>query len=282
MTHVSDSSRPLLKKWQVNAFTALFYGGSLTALSFLWYSDYSTGRFHAFNDMDEWKGVDKLGHATTAFHFARVQSDLFMAAGYPRRKASGFSALCSFGYMSVIEILDGFSAGWGFSVGDMVANTLGTGLFIAGELSGKDQLFSLKMSFHYSDFAQYNSSLLGENKLQQPLKDYNGQTYWLSVNIRNCLPDESLFPAWINLALGYGADGMTGGSENPTEVNGIAIPYFSRYSQWYLAPDIDFSKIPVRGRGWKLLLRSLNFIKFPAPALEFNNINGLKFHFLYF
>jgi len=279
---LADTLKPLFKKWQINTFAAVFYAGSLTGLSFLWYSDYSTGRFHAFNDMDEWKGIDKLGHMTTAHHFARVQSDLYQAAGYTRAQSARISALCSFGYMTVIEVLDGFSEGWGFSVGDMCANTLGTGLFVANELSGKENLLTVKMSFHYTGYAKYNPSLLGENKLQQPLKDYNGQTYWLSLNLKDCLPKESRFPAWLNLALGYGADGMIGGDKNPNEVDGVAVPFFNRYSQWYLAPDIDFSRIPVRGRGWKLLLRSLNFIKFPAPAIEWNSENGLKGHFLYF
>lgn len=279
---LADTLKPLFKKWQINTFAAVFYAGSLTGLSFLWYSDYSTGRFHAFNDMDEWKGIDKLGHMTTAHHFARVQSDLYQAAGYTRAQSARISALCSFGYMTVIEVLDGFSEGWGFSVGDMFANTLGTGLFVANELSGKENLLTVKMSFHYTGFAKYNPSLLGENKLQQPLKDYNGQTYWLSLNLKDCLSHESRFPVWLNLAMGYGADGMIGGDKNPTEVDGVAVPFFNRYSQWYLAPDIDFSRIPVRGRGWKLLLRSLNFIKFPAPAIEWNSENGLKGHFLYF
>jgi len=278
----ADTTKPLFKKWQINTFAAVFYAGSLTALSFMWYSDYSTGRFHMFNDLDEWKGIDKLGHMTTAHHFARVQSDLYQAAGYTRAQSARISALCSFGYMTVIEVLDGFSEGWGFSVGDMCANTLGTGLFVANELSGKENLLTVKMSFHYTGYAKYNPSLLGENKLQQPLKDYNGQTYWLSLNLKDCMPKESRFPAWLNLALGYGADGMIGGSENPTEVDGVAVPFFNRYIQWYLAPDIDFSRIPVHGRGWKLLLRSLNFLKFPAPAIEWNSENGLKGHFLYF
>ncbi|MPM02503.1 hypothetical protein SDC9_48752 [bioreactor metagenome] len=278
----ADTTAPLFKKWQVNTFAAAFYAGSLTGLSFLWYSDYSTGRFHFFNDMDEWKGIDKLGHMTSAFHLARVQSDLYQNAGYSRGQSARISLLCSFGYMSAIEILDGFSEGWGFSAGDMCANTLGLSLFAVNELTGKENLFTVKMGFHYTDFAQYNPSLLGENKLQQPLKDYNGQTYWLSLNIKECLKKESRFPAWLNVAVGYGAEGMTGAEVNPAIVDGKSLPEFARYSQWYIAPDIDFSKIPVRGRGWKLLLRSFNFLKFPAPALEWNAENGLKMHYLYF
>ena len=180
----SDTTRPLLKKWQVNTFAGAFYAGSLTGLSFLWYSDYSTGRFHFFNDMDEWKGMDKLGHMTSAFHLTRVQSDLYRNAGYTRGQAARISAICSFSYMSVIEILDGFSDGWGFSMGDMCANTLGVSLFALNEMTGKENLLSVKMGFHQTGYAQYNPSLLGENQLQQPLKDYKGQTYRQSMKIK--------------------------------------------------------------------------------------------------
>jgi len=279
---LTDTLKPLFKKWQVNTFAGVFYAGSLTGLSFLWYSDYSTGRFHFFNDSKEWKGIDKIGHMTTAFQLARVQSELYQAAGYTRSQSARISALCSFGYMTVIEVLDGFSDGWGFSVGDMTANTLGVSMFAVNELTKKENLLSIKFSCHPTDYAQYNPSLLGENFLQGSLKDYNGQTYWLSLNLKDCMHSESRFPAWLNMALGYGADGMIGGDYNPTEVDGVPVPFFRRYSQWYISPDIDFSKIPVRGRGWKLLLKGLNFIKFPAPALEWNAENGLKMHYFYF
>ena len=232
--------------------------------------------------MDEWKGIDKLGHFTSAFHLARVQSDLYQNAGYSRKSSAQISLACSFAYMSIIEVLDGFSDGWGFSVGDLCANTLGMSLFAVNEHTEKDNLVSVKMGFHQTKYAKYNPSILGENLLQQPLKDYNGQTYWLSLNIKECLKKESKFPPWLNIALGYGAEGMTGGDKNPDIVDGKPIPHFNRYSQLYIAPDIDFSKIPVKGRGWKLLLRSLNFLKCPAPALEWNSENGFRGHFIYF
>ncbi len=47
--------------------------------------------------------------------------------------------------------------------------------------------------------------MLGVNLLQQVLKDYNGQTYWLAFDIKPWLRKESHFPAWLNLSLGYGA-----------------------------------------------------------------------------
>ncbi len=34
------------------------------------------------------------------------------------------------------------------------------------------------------------------------LKDYNGQTYWLSFNVASFLPTNSGFPYWLNMSLG--------------------------------------------------------------------------------
>ena len=42
------------------------------------------------------------------------------------------------------------------------------------------------------------------------LKDYNAQTYWFSANLKSFFP-EIKFTAWLNVAVGYGAEGMFGG-----------------------------------------------------------------------
>jgi hypothetical protein len=40
-----------------------------------------------------------------------------------------------------------------------------------------------KFSFHTTQYAQYRPNVLGSSLAEQILKDYNGQTYWLSVNL---------------------------------------------------------------------------------------------------
>ena len=65
-----------------------------------------------------------------------------------------------------------------------------------------------KFSFSRSPYAQQRPNVLGSNLLEEILKDYNGQTYWFSANIYSFLHDESLFPKWLNVALGYGGEQM--------------------------------------------------------------------------
>ena len=127
----------------------------------------------------------------------------------------------------------------------MVANTVGSGLFIGQQLLWHEQRISLKYSFHPTELPQYNPQALGSNFMKQLIKDHNGITYWASFNIKSLFLDkESKFPAWLNFAFGYGADGMIGCFENPTEIDGVPVPYFDRKRQFYFSLDVDFTKIP--------------------------------------
>ena len=90
-------------------------------------------------------------------------------------------------------------------------------------------------------------------------------------------------PKWLCLSVGYGADGMMAKFANPYPTyQDKPFPYFDRYQQYYLSVDIDFNKIPTRSRLLKKLFQQLNLLKIPAPTLEWNQIQGLKFRPLYF
>ena len=130
-----------------------------------------------------------------------------------------------------MKLLDGFSKEWGASWGDLIANTSGTFVFVGQELLWKEQRIQMKFSFKPSEYAKYRPDLLGSNFLQQSIKDYNGQVYWLSFNI-NAFKKTSL-PNWLNVALGYGADGMYSG--NPFEKGA--------FREYYLSLDINLRKI---------------------------------------
>jgi hypothetical protein len=60
---------------------------------------------------------------------------------------------------------------------DIIANASGTALFVLW----KEQRITPKFSFHTTQYAQYRPNVLGSSLAEQMLKDYNGQTYWLSV-----------------------------------------------------------------------------------------------------
>ncbi len=252
---------------------------SLTGLYFLWYRDYPQSAFHFFNDNHEWLLMDKGGHAVAAAYISGIGYHSYRWAGVDKKRAAWFGGLLGFAYMLNIEILDGFSKEWGFSPGDLAANTAGVSLFVAQQLLWHEQRFTLKYSFHQTRYAGARPGVLGSNLISEMVKDYNGQTFWLSCNIKSFMPEKSRFPGWLNLAVGYGAEGMTGATGNFN-----ADPQFPEhpYRKFFLSADIDFSRIPVRSPLLKTLLTLLNFIKIPSPAIEFNSNGKLLVHPLYY
>jgi len=258
------------------------YTATLGVLYFAWYKDSNLTGFHWFNDNKAWLQVDKVGHATTAYVISNYAFWSLRWAGVNNNKSAVYAGIMGFTSMTVIEILDGFSSDWGASPGDLMANTAGSVLFTGQQLLWKEQRIRLKFSYQPTEYAQYRPDLLGDGALQRVLKDYNGQTYWLSANIKSFLHKDSGFPAWINVAVGYGAKGMLGSNTNPPEYNGQILPHADRVRQYYISMDVDWTRIKTNKKGLKFAFKVFNFIKIPFPALEYNKQNGMVFHWLYY
>src|SRR5215469_3915687 len=251
-------------------------------LNYLWYKKFPHSKFHYFNDNGEWLQVDKVGHATTAYNIAAIQSDLFFWAGVPRGTSALIGTGTALAFMTMIEVMDGHSTKWGFSKGDMLANLSGCLLHQGQQWMWGQQRISLKYSYHATLFPKYYPAELGSNLPQRMLKDYNGQSYWLSFNIGSFLPASAHFPQWLNLAAGYGAEGMVGAVTNPAEVDGKPVPYFRRYRQFYLSFDTDLYRLDGLSPLAATLLKVNRTIKTPAPALEWNEVQGFRFHPFYY
>jgi hypothetical protein len=274
---------------KIAALNIGIYGGSMTALYAAWYKKYPQSTFHTFNDAPEWMQMDKIGHTYSAYTMALYNYELWKTTGLSHKKRVWIAGLTGFTYQTVIEILDGFSADWGWSWSDVAANTTGSGLFIAQEFLWNDQRIKLKTSFHdkhYGDVELENRSnnLFGKTTAEKSLKDYNGQTYWATVNLKAFFPKSNL-PKWLNIAVGTGAEGLFGARSNFSQNDNAQIlfnrPDVKRTRQWYLAPDIDLSKIKTKSKFIKTGLLVLNSLKFPAPTIEIHN-NKLIWHWIYF
>ena len=258
------------------------YVTSLAGLYFAWYKDYPQSSFHLFDDNHEWMQVDKFGHLITACYISRIGYATYRWAGLNENRSAWFGGLLGFAYMLNIELLDGFSSTWGFSSGDFAANTLGCIIFTGQQLAWHEQRFSLKYSFHQTQYAQYRPDLLGDNLIQNMIKDYNGHSYWVSGNISSFLRKGSRFPKWLDISMGYSAEGMTGARENTLEKNGQPIPHFDRSRNFLLSLDVDLTRIPTKSTVLRSIFTLLGFIKIPAPALEYNTRGQFKFYPIYF
>ena len=121
-------------------------------------------------------------------------------------------------------------------------------------------------------WAQENKNQLGSNHIERAFKDYNGQTYWLTFNIKSVLQiNDDNFPSWLSLALGYGA-------------NKMLSPYNegdNRERQYFFSFDIDLNKIKTRSKTLNNILHTFGFLKFPMPTLELRS-NQIYFNPIYY
>ncbi|RLD44273.1 MAG: DUF2279 domain-containing protein [Bacteroidetes bacterium] len=275
----ADSVLDTGKLYTVSAIGGTFWIGSVIGLNSAWYSNYDQSSWHTFNDNAEWCQMDKLGHMGTSYYLGKVGYDLLRWSGVSHKKSTWYGGGFGFLYLSSIEMLDAYSTNWGFSWGDMTANAAGSILYIGQSLIWQEQRISMKYSFHTTSYADTRPDLLGNNYPEQMLKDYNGQSIWLSANIYSFLKEDTWFPKWLNIAAGYGAEGMLGGFSN-ADMNGNPINT-PRYRQYYLSLDVDWTRIPTKSKFLKTVFNLISFIKFPAPAIEFSS-QGTIFHPIYY
>jgi hypothetical protein len=252
------------------------YAMAYTGLALAWYQNYPSTRFHFFNDNHEWAQMDKMGHFLGGYQGARCQIGLLKWGGLSRQKSAFYGGLMGGLAMVPIELLDGFADKWGASWGDIAADLGGGAVAFANEMLWAEQRIQVKFSYHPSGYADLRPDLFGD-RYSRYLKDYNGQTYWLSFRVASFLPAGSFkdkYPKWLNFAVGYGANGLLGGYDR-----GLTPEIREReYRQYYLSPDIDLAAIPTQSGALRMVLNALSFIHLPSPALEYSSKHGFRWH----
>ena len=273
--------------WLVAGAQVGLWAGSFIALNKAWYADYPRTSFHFFNDNREWNQMDKLGHVFTTFQVSNISSKMWLWAGVNKKTSVWLGAASGIAYESIIEIQDAYSTEWGFSIGDMAANVIGAAAFVAQELTWNEKRIRFKLSFsnhdYPSDVRTRRDNLFGTTLPERYLKDYNSQTYWISINPHSFFK-ESNFPKWLNIAAGYSSDLMLGGTENKwkdKQGNLFDRSDIPRVRRFYISPDIDFTRIPTKSKFLKNVFLLMGGIKFPAPTLELDSKGKLRGHLIY-
>lgn len=256
------------------AANALFYTSSYIALNKAWYADYEKTGFHFFNDNSEWNQMDKAGHVWSTYQVSRWSAGMWKWTGLNPVQSAVAGGVTGMAYQSIVELQDAYSAAWGFSWGDMAANLAGAGTFVAQDLAWNEQRIQFKMGFYPyrypSALTARRNELFGTSTAERLLKDYNSQTYWVSGNLRS-LVNAPAFPKWLNVAVGYSAEGLYGGRANywkDDEGREFDYRHIARLRKFYLSPDIDLTRINVRKKWVRSVLSVVNSVKIPAPALE--------------
>jgi uncharacterized protein YfiM (DUF2279 family) len=249
------------------AVTNLVIGSTWTASVFglqnAWYKNSQSNNFHLFDDASNWMQMDKAGHFYTTAKLSLLTSDCYKWAGVNPKKAAIAGSLIGLGYQTTLEIFDGYSTDWGFSWSDMTANVLGAGFFLAQDLLWNEQRFIPKFSYHPTEYAAYRPSVLGSNFQERLLKDYNGQTYWISFSPAHIQRFQSL-PKWLCVSFGYSVDQKLVGDQD----NYLG---FQAQREWLFSLDVDFSQLKTKKKWVNTLLKQLNYIKIPFPTLSLKN-----------
>lgn len=289
-------NKPRLKSLVIGS--SIGYLSTTFAFYQLWYKDYPLVAFHLKDDWILWEHVDKYGHAFSAYQSAQAGHSLFSWAGISNRKSTFIGTGISILLMNTIEVMDGFSEGWGYSLYDAGFNTLGTTLFAAQQLTWEEQRILLKWSSTRPKYtkdpistndpnffgSQYYAAQghFGKYFWEYAFKDYNAMTIWTSISPGSFfLPKEnkSLLRS-LCFSLGFGGENIYGAAYNNYydplgRITSIGLP---RYKQFYISFDINTALIPTKSRLLKTIFSAINFIKIPAPALEFNTLGEIKFH----
>lgn len=280
---------------------AIIYGAVSTTLWNSWYKNYELGSFHFFDDRGEWENMDKAGHFFITYYESRWLFNGARWTGMDRKKAAWTGAGIAFGLQMTIEVMDGFSEKWGFSLADVGMNTLGAAMFVGQEYLWEEQRIVMKVSSNWKSYSneplysidgsevtslqERADNLYGTTIPQRFLKDYNAQTVWASANIHSFLPNKrtTKFPKWLNVAVGYGAENMFAGygyeftGENDATFV-VDSEQYPRYNQAFLSLDIDLTRIPTKSRVLQTIFSVIGHFKIPAPTLEYSKPNGFKFH----
>jgi uncharacterized protein YfiM (DUF2279 family) len=268
------------------------YASTLTLLYNVWYKNQNLVKWHSFNDNPEWLQADKFGHVLTTYDESLWGYEVFKWTGLSKNKAIWAGMASGMLFQTTFEMLDGFSSGWGFSWGDMIANSSGCALFGIQQAAWNEQRMTMKVGNFPKNYDKTpvkigneftsvyklarSSRLYGETYAQSFFKDYNAINWWLSINPKS-FAKKSNFPDWLNIAVGYSAENVFGAYGNlpPAEA-------YIRHRQYLLSLDIDLSRLKTKNKFLKTALKAFNFLKIPAPALEYNSLGKFKFHPLIF
>jgi len=118
-------------------------------------------------------GIDKLGHAFTAYGFTNAFADGLIHQGVERRRAATSGAIWSQALMMYVEVFDGYSVDHGFAREDVVMNLSGTTLaWLRNAYPGVGALVDYRQEYYPSGYKGFN-----------PVGDYAGMKYLFAFKL---------------------------------------------------------------------------------------------------
>jgi hypothetical protein len=270
----------------IKPLNASIIAGSLTAIfvvqhemqqNTIWKK---TGPFNFAEDGHWTAYLDKGGHFFGTYLPSYIFSETLMTSGLSWDMSVIIGSSLGLAYTSYVEILDGFSQGFGFSPSDFYADLAGAGFFLAQHYVPVLQNFSPK-------FMYVRPAWIGERNRAEAetfIDDYSSQVFWMSINVHNLLPTDfkKYWPTWLELSVGYAVYSLCAGSEVKCYPQS---EYISKdvWGNRKVIISLDYNLVkmlPDGGSFWNWFKQSLNHVKLPAPAIEIGK-NSTRFSLLY-
>ena len=252
---------------------SVFFVGGIVQMNKLFDGSYLNTNFHFVNDNSSSLQMDKAAHVFSSYQIGSVFANALQWSGADKKSQLIYGAGMGFAFLTSVEFIDGFDSK-GTSYGDIIANGVGTSLFVSQELLWKEQRIVPKFSFETTNFF----STTPRQMKSRMMDELDSQTFWLSVNLHSFFK-ESKIPKWLNLAVGYGAQGIDSKDMIFAKSMGQQV---DPYRQLYLSLDVDLTKIRTNSHFLKTVFFVFNSIKIPAPTIEYSANQGFRGHVLYF
>jgi hypothetical protein len=166
---------------------------------------FDTEREGWFGSGTAFGGIDKLGHAYSNYVGVRLLSPIFESLGNTRRESVSLATWSTVAIYTGVEVLDGFSRKYHFSIEDAIANVAGAALGYFAEHNRRlDEILDFRLYYRRSPYASS----------WDPLGDYSGQRYLLVVKADAFAPlRDNGFLRYLEAAVGYGASGFDAGPD---------------------------------------------------------------------
>lgn len=265
--------------------SALFVGQHIAQSQTIWKEK---SEFRIIEDGVYGLYVDKAGHVVSAYLSCYMLGEAMLAADLKENTARLWGGLLGLAYISYIEVMDGYGANFGFSPSDWYFNAAGAGFYLL-------QTYYPALENVTPKFSYINAELHGDNKRDPHsffVDDYASQTFWLSFNVHNMLPEnlQKYWAPWLELSVGYTARNLKSvDASDPNAFNSKVPDWGNREIGYYgeprfiLALDYNLVKLIPESKynfiNWTV--QSLNYFKLPAPAVEFDITGKARFVLMY-
>lgn len=237
----------------VASLTLIAYGAAYWLVFEKGWWDDERSHFHFENDFDYALNLDKFGHFAAGVILGESFYEGYRWAGATEFQSYLFAGLSAMMTHVAIDVKDGYSPEWGFSIFDVLSGTIGGFYPMAERYIPIFKYIDLKWSYWINTKAYYRQSDTGIFT-----DDYCNQTFWASFKPYRLLPNAArqYYPSWLAIAAGLSIDEKVFTRE----------PHPRR--EVYVALDYDLEAFRPQSRMARTIIKYLNYFKLPAPAVQ--------------